>query len=249
MTGSKANGEKKHSSEKKEEKILLSYGRFCKSMDSLRHYDSLQSVNEGKVSNANWYAVAAAGFLFSITKNPTLTLVVCMAVGLADIIYIFACYVTSLVNIERFYISFFYELLKTEEKEKWLPPVYHYMFIKEEDEEKSDVQKERRFTHHGTSYLKAIYYMIHLSIPFVVLIFTPAYVLFKRTNFYNYVSNLVPNWFGENKITSFPYHLILYIAICAGIFLGFAFFLFKAIGPMKTWLEKIYKMDKKKKHG
>lgn len=246
MSDDKEKSIRMSSEEKRKEKILLSYGRFCKSMDSLRHYDSLQSVNEGKVSNANWYAVAAAGFLFSITKNPTLTLVVCMAVGLADIMYISACYVTSLINVERFYISFFYELLKTEEEEKWLPSVYHYMFLKEEA---TDGTSEQKFSHHGTSYLKATYYMIHLSIPFIVLIFTPAYVLLKQTAFYNYSSHLIPIWLGKSKITELPYQLPVYILICAGIFIGFAFLLFKVIGPMKTWLEKIYKMDKKKKNG
>lgn len=248
MDNSKKN-KRNHLKEKKEEEILLSYGRFCRSMDSLRHYDSLQSVNEGKVSTANWYAVAAAGFLFSITTNPVLPLVVCMAIGLADIMYISACYITSLVNIERFYISFFYELLKTEEKEKWLPPVYHYMFIKEKGKEKKDDESKQKFTHHGTSYLKAIYYIIHLSIPFTLLIFTPAYVLLQMTDFYDYISHLIPTWFGKSKITDFPYELIVYILICTSIFIGFSFFLFRVAGPMKTWLEKIYKMDKKKKYG
>ena len=228
-----------------EEKIILSYGRYGKSMDSLCHYDSIQSANEGKVSNANWYAVAAAGFLFSITKNITSTLFVCMAVGLADVMYISVCYLTSLVNIERFYISFFYDLLKNEEKEKWIPPVYHYMFTKEE----KDVKSEKKFYYHGKSYLKSVYYMIHLSIPFVVLIFTPVYILFKKTEFYNYISSLIPMLFGKSKITEFPYCLIAYILICFSIFFGFALSLFKIVGPMKTWLGKIYKMNRKKKHG
>lgn len=231
----------KDKKEKRHEEVILSYGRFCKSMDSLRHYDALQSENEGKISNANWYAVAAAGFLFSITKDPLLTSIVCIAIGLADIMYIIACYMTSLVNVERFYISFFYELLKTEEKEKWLPPVYHYMFIKEEKNSGS----KQKFSHHGTSYLKAIYYLIHLSIPFIVLIFTPSYVLLKKTRFYDYSSL----WFGKGIVSAFPFQLIIYIFICAGIFIGFAYLLFKIIGPMKLWLEKINKMNRKEKHG
>lgn len=199
---------------KREEEVLLSYGRFCRSIDSLRHYDSLQSENEEKVSNANLYAVAAAAFLFFMTTNPILALVVCMTIGLADIMYISACYITSLINAERFDISLAYELLKNEKKEK------------------KDEGSEQKFIHHETSYLKAIYYIMHLSIPFTLLIFTPAYVLLKMTAFYDYINQLIP---------IFPYQLIVYILICAGIFIGFSFLLFKVIGArisLKTMIRE-----------
>lgn len=228
--------------EKEKEKILLTYGHYSKSMDSLRHYDSLQSLSEGKVSNANWYAVIAAGFLFSVTKDSLLTSIICMAIGLTDILYISACYVTSLVTIEKFYISFFYDLLKIEEKEKWLPPIYHYMFIKAEPKGKFSGTKQEIF-HHGSSYLKSVYYMINLSVPFVILIFSPIYIFLRKTELYLQFNKILPSWIVENSKMEFP--LFSYISICIIFFIFYALFLFKAAGSMKKTLRKLYKMDKK----
>lgn len=242
MSNDKKKKKRKPPREKEIEKILLTYGRYSKSMDSLRHYDSLQSLSEEKVSNANWYAVAAAGFLFSITKDSFLTSVICMAIGLTDILYLSACYVTSLVTIEKFYISFFYELIKSEEDEKWIPPIYHYMFIKEETKQKGRKAKQEIF-HHGSSYLKSIYYIINLSVPFVVLIFTPAYIILRKAELDIQFNKILQSWLGKNLGMEFP--LLLYIAICLLIFVAYAFFLFKLAGPMQNLLKTLYKMSKK----
>lgn len=228
------------------ESDLVTYGCYTKSIEALKHYDSLQLISEAKASSANWYAVAAAGFIFSLPIDHVLVLWMCIALGFVTLCYLISQYVYALVNIERFYISYFYNLLKEEEKRDWLPPVFHYMLevIEDESVKKKGVlpKRLRRFKHHGSPYRKAFFYICNIAVPFFLLICIPLFFIIsiKLLTSANEVSRL-----NLAILSSFRLEVLDYCLICLAVFTVIVSILLLIIGPFRKLLERIHDKGEK----
>jgi hypothetical protein len=210
---------------------LITYGCYTKCIESLQHFDTLSCISEDAVSNSNWYAVSAAFFLFSLPIHSKYVLLFCILIGIFDVIYITSRYFSSLVKIERFTISIFYNLINEEKKHDWLPGIFHFMLKKEENASVKTKKNKKNFNHHGSPYRKAIFYISNLSVPFLLLIYTPLYVYINDA-----ISSEILHLFGT---TSVLLKVTLYVVFCFILFIIYIALLLRIIGPFTKWMSKI----------
>lgn len=115
--------------EKNEQERVLIFQMYSNFIQSIKHFDIMQTFYRLMASTFLLGSFGAIGFLFS-TQNKNLSyenifpVILICCIGMASILSLWHL---DLIFCERLLISNFAEAIKLEEKNDWLPKVHHNM--------------------------------------------------------------------------------------------------------------------------
>jgi hypothetical protein len=118
---------------------LIIFGIYCNFIESIKHFDHLQTNFRIMASTALLATFAAIGFIFSAQNKilPTDVLFSAILICLIGLSAIITLWHLDLVFYERLYISSFSELFDLECKHHWLPQVHHNILDGQKTQEKA----------------------------------------------------------------------------------------------------------------